>query len=97
MTAGRSVVMVALGLALAASPAPGSESDASKAWKELEAQEQWVARLQKQIAGETQQLAEMRASLAKKFKLDPKRLEAGRYDYDEKKDRFVENKSAVAD
>ena len=66
------------------------ESEKSKDWKGLQAQEQWVARLQKQVSGETKQLGEMRAKLAAKYKLDVKGLEAGDYDYDTEKDVFLE-------
>ena len=71
-------------------PAPRVESEKSKDWNGLQAQEQWVARLEKQIAGETRQLAEMRAKVAAKYKLDVKGFEAGIYDYDKEKDAFVE-------
>ena len=77
-------------------PAMVSESEASKQWKELQAQEQWVARLKKQIAGETKQLSDMRAALAAAFKLDPKKLESGDYSYNAKTDQFVEKKSVIA-
>ncbi len=73
-------------------PAPAAESDAAKQWKELQAQEQWVARLQKQIAGEIKQLSEMRAKLAQDLKLDPKKLENGDYQYDSKSDQFIDKK-----
>lgn len=77
----------------AASPslsAPSAESEAEKQWKELQAQEQWVVRLKKQVQGETNQLSEMRARLAQQFKLDLKKLEAGAYTYDSKSDKFVD-------
>ena len=76
--------------------AQAAESDAAKQWKELQAQEQWVARLQKQIAGETKQLSEMRAKLAADFKLDPKKLENGDYTYDSKTDQFIDKKGVIA-
>jgi hypothetical protein len=69
---------------------PVVESEAAKKWKGLKAQEEWVARLQKQIQGETNQLAEMRKSLAEAFKLDPKKIEQGLYELDEKTGAFVE-------
>lgn len=73
--------------------APASE--ASQKWKGLKAQEEWVARLKKQIQGESAQLDEMRASLAQAFKLDVKKLEAGLYDFDEKSGAFLEKKPAA--
>jgi hypothetical protein len=78
-----------------ASPKPAAgESEAAKRWKSIKAQEEWVARLNKQIKGEANQLSEMRLALADAFKLDPKKLEAGLYDHDEKTDTFVEKKPA---
>ncbi len=71
-------------------PVARVESEKAKSWKALQAQEQWVSRLKKQIDGETKQLSEMRAQVAEKFKLDPKKLDSGEYTYDEKKDAFVE-------
>ena len=74
-----------------ASPVAVVESEKAKSWKGLQAQEQWVARLKKQIDGETKQLSEMRRQVAEQFKLDPKKFDAGDYTYDEKKDLFVDN------
>ena len=76
--------------AATAAPPVTVESDKAKSWKGLQAQEQWVARLKKQITGETKQLSEMRGQVAEKYKLDPKKLDAGHYTYDEKKDVFVD-------
>ena len=59
------------------------ESQAAKEWKEIEGQEHWVARLEKQIAGETRQLADMRAAFAKKHKIDLRKIESGHYKYEE--------------
>ncbi len=66
------------------------ESEKARDWKSLQAQEQWVARLKKQIEGESGQLAEMRGQIAQKYKLDPKKFEAAAYTYDEKTDAFIE-------
>jgi hypothetical protein len=97
-------VLISAGAALAAdaekapaaaiTSAPAGETEAAKRWKGIKAQEEWVARLKKQIQGETSQLSEMRAALADAFKLDVKKLEAGLYDYDEKTDKFTEKKPA---
>ena len=77
--------------AIPANPSPAAaDSDSEKDWKSLQAQEQWVTRLKKQIDGEIRQLSEMRGKLAEKYKLDPKKLEAGRYVYDEEKNTFSE-------
>ena len=70
--------------------APPVESEQAIDWKNLQAQEQWVARLKKQTEGEVRQLSEMRNQFAEKYKLDAKKLDAGAYTYDEKKDAFVE-------
>ena len=74
----------------AAAPAPAVESEKAKDWKGLQAQEQWVTRLKKQVEGETKQLTEMRSRTAGKYKLDPKKFDEGGYFYDEKTDSFVE-------
>ncbi len=74
-------------------PAPiPTASEAAQKWKALRAQEEWVARLKKQIQGETNQLNEMRLALAQAFKLDVKKLEEGLYDFDEKNSKFIEKK-----
>ena len=92
------VTLVLLSAAQAADPNTPlvTDSETERQWKELQAQEQWVSRLNKQVQGETKQLAEMRASISQKFKLDAKKLEAGLYTYDEKKDKFVEIKPVLA-
>jgi len=69
---------------------PAAESEKAKDWKGLQAQEQWVTRLKKQIDGEVRQLSEMRERVAGKYKLDPKKFETGGYTYDEENDAFVE-------
>ena len=74
-----------------AAPAP-MPSEAAQKWKSLKAQEEWVARLKKQIQGETNQLNEMREALAQAFKLDSKKLEMGLYEFDDKSGKFVEKK-----
>jgi hypothetical protein len=73
---------------------PAGETESAKRWKGIKAQEEWVARLKKQIQGEANQLTEMRAALADAKKLDVKKLEAGLYDYDEKTDAFTEKTPA---
>ncbi len=72
-------------------PAQPVDSEASKKLTAIKAQEEWVARLKKQLDGETNQLKEMRKSLAESFHLDPLKLEKGDYKYDEKSGKFVED------
>ena len=75
---------------------PAVETEAAQRWKSLTAQENWVARLKKQVQGEVNQLNEMRQSLAQAFKLDLKKLEAGFYQLDEKSGTIVEKKAPTS-
>jgi hypothetical protein len=72
--------------------APSIETEEVRLWKALRVQEQWVSKLKKQLAGESNQLTEMRASFAQAFKLDPKKLESGAYELDEKSGKIAEKK-----
>lgn len=79
------------GITSAATPASAQkESEAMKKLEAIRNQEQWVEKLQKQLAGETSQLNEMRSSLAQSFGLDVKKLEKGAYHYDAKSGKIVE-------
>ena len=71
-------------------PAAPVESEAQKRLKGIQAQEEWVTRLKKQLDGETNQLKEMRRALAESYHLDLSKLEKGTYKYDEKSGKFVE-------
>jgi hypothetical protein len=74
-----------------ATPVPAQqESDAVKKLEAIRNQEQWVEKLQKQLAGETSQLGEMRNSLAQSYGLDIKKLEKSRYHFDAKSGKIVE-------
>ncbi len=76
------------------------EPEAMKKFKAIQNQEQWVAKLQKQLNGETAQLNEMRSSLAQAFSLDVKKLEKDAYEYDMKSGKIVEkinSKSAASE
>ena len=75
----------------AAMPAASSaeEPEALKKFKSIQNQEQWVAKIEKQLAGEKNQLSEMRMSFASSFGLDAKKLEKGEYTFDPKSGKFV--------
>ena len=85
-------VLFASRASAAEAPAPVVESEALQRWKALRAQEVWVEKLKKQLQGELNQLSEMRATLARNFKLDPKKVENGGYEVDENSGKFVEKK-----
>jgi hypothetical protein len=72
--------------------APTPDPEVLRQWKSVQAQEQWVGRLKKQLDNETKQLSSQRAALAQNFKLDAKKLESGLYVYDEKTGQFSEKK-----
>lgn len=67
-------------------------SEAQTKFQAIKTQEQWVAKLTKQLEGEKNQLIEMRTGLSQAFSLDPKKLEAGKYVYDTKAGKIVEAK-----
>ncbi len=78
-TATASIPVVAEAVAKAPSTAkpsvPAATTNLSEAQSKLQAiktQEQWVAKLTKQLAGETNQLKEMRESYAQAFGKEPK-------------------------
>ncbi len=69
-----------------------SVSEAQTKFQAIKTQEQWVAKLTKQLEGEKNQLIEMRTGLSQAFSLDPKKLEAGKYEFDSKAGKIVEKK-----
>lgn len=70
--------------------APPAVPEALEKFKAIESQVQWVAKLKKQLDGETSQLNEMRSSMAQSFGLDVKKLENDGYKFDPKSGKFVE-------
>lgn len=72
---------------------PAGEPEAAIKLKAIQNQEQWVQKLQQQLAGETSQLNEMRGSFAQAFNLDIKKLEKDEYTFDAKSGKVVEKKS----
>jgi len=71
-------------------PAQSAVPEALEKFKAIESQVQWVAKLKKQLDGETSQLNEMRRSMAQSFGLDAKKLENDRYKFDARSGKFVE-------
>lgn len=70
--------------------APPAVPEVLEKFKAIESQVQWVAKLKKQLEGETSQLNEMRRSMAQSFGLDVKKLENDGYKFDSKSGKFVE-------
>jgi hypothetical protein len=65
-------------------------SEAQTRFTAIENQTQWVAKLKKQLDGETSQLNEMRTSLAQAFGLNVEKLEKDGYKFDTRSGKIVE-------
>jgi hypothetical protein len=71
-------------------PSVSAEPEALSKFKAIQNQKEWVAKLKKQLEGETSQLQEMMNSMSQSFRLDVKKLENDSYEFDSKSGKFVE-------
>ena len=70
--------------------APPAQPEALQKFRAIQNQEEWVGKLKKQLEGEATQLDTMRKSMAQSFGLDAKKLETGKYRFDEKSGKFID-------